>query len=58
MLILNISVNRGSVGGFQQACLVGQAFRQCTACSATVVSAYRERGWAFILDALQVPRFH
>ena len=32
---------------------MGQAFRQCTACSPTVVSAYRARGWDFVLEALQ-----
>ena len=39
-----------------QQCLVGSAFRQCTACSWAVVEQYRQRGWDFILEALQVSR--
>ena len=34
--------------------MVGSAFKQCTACSAAVVQQYRQRGWEFILEALQV----
>jgi hypothetical protein len=45
-------------GGFAQHCLVGSAFRQCTACSWAVVDQYRQRGRSFILDALQVSTFH
>ena len=40
--------------GFAQQCLVGSAFRQCTACSWAVVQQYRQGGWPFILQALQV----
>ncbi len=36
-----------------QACMTGQAFRQCTACSPAVVGAYRARGWDFIREALE-----
>ncbi|KAK9905456.1 hypothetical protein WJX75_000196 [Coccomyxa subellipsoidea] len=47
---------RGQLGGgFAQLCLVGQAFRQCIACSNAVVTQYREKGWPFILQALQDP---
>ena len=33
---------------------MGSAFRQCTACSWAVVQQYRQGGWPFILQALQV----
>ncbi len=33
-----------------------QAFSQCTACSDTVVQQYRERGWDFLLEAIQRPQ--
>ncbi|CAL5221045.1 g3168 [Coccomyxa viridis] len=47
---------RGQLGGgFAQQCLVGSAFRQCTACSWAVVEQYRQQGWKFILEALQDP---
>ncbi|BDA47717.1 Ubiquitin-like modifier-activating enzyme atg7 [Coccomyxa sp. Obi] len=47
---------RGQLGGgFAQHCLVGQAFRQCIACSGAVVDQYRKKGWPFILQALQDP---
>ncbi|CAL8471824.1 g11366 [Coccomyxa elongata] len=47
---------RGQLGGgFAQHCLVGQAFRQCIACSAAVVAQYHKNGWPFILQALQDP---
>jgi len=36
-----------------QACMTGQAFRQCTACSPAVVGAYRARGWDFVREALE-----
>lgn len=45
---------RGQLSGFSQMCLVGQAFSQCTACSPTVVQQYRQHGWSFLLQALQV----
>ena len=41
-------------GGFEQHCLLGAAYSQCTACSPAVVDAFREQGAPFILDALQV----
>ncbi len=45
---------RGQLGGgFAQHAMVGQAFRQCIACSGTVVDAYRAQGWPFVLAALQ-----
>ncbi|KAG1662518.1 hypothetical protein FOA52_000922 [Chlamydomonas sp. UWO 241] len=46
---------RGCLSGFGQTCMVGAASRQCTACSAAVVAAHKERGWAFVLDALRDP---
>lgn len=45
---------RGQLSGFSQMCLEGQAFNQCTACSPTVVEQYRQHGWTFLLQALQV----
>ena len=45
---------RGQLSGFTQMCLTGQAFRQCTACSQTVVNQYRQSGWSFLWQALQV----
>lgn len=45
---------RGQLSGFTQMCLTGQAFRQCTACSQTVVERYRQSGWSFLSQALQV----
>lgn len=45
---------RGQLSGFTQMCLTGQAFRQCTACSQTVVDQYRQAGWSFLWQALQV----
>ena len=45
---------RGQLSGFSQMCLTGQAFRQCTACSQTVVDQYKQHGWPFLWQALQV----
>ena len=45
---------RGQLNGFSQMCLTGEAFRQCTACSPAVVDRYRQHGWDFVLEALQV----
>jgi len=46
---------RGQLSGFSQTCMVGQAFSQCTACSAAVLQQYRADGWAFLLRVLQQP---
>lgn len=45
----------GRLSGFTQHCLIGQAFSQCTACSACVVEHYKQQGWGFLQHALQVP---
>ncbi len=45
---------RGQLSGFSQMCLSGQAFRNCTACSQTVVDQYKQHGWSFLWQALQV----
>lgn len=45
---------RGQLSGFSQMCLTGQAFSQCTACSPIVVEQYKQHGWNFLLQALQV----
>ena len=44
----------GRLSGFTQDCLIGQAFSQCTACSACVVEQYKQQGWDFLQHALQV----
>ena len=44
----------GRLTGFTQHCLTGQAFSQCTACSACVVQQYKQQGWQFLQQALQV----
>ena len=44
----------GRLAGFSQSCLTGQAFSQCTACSACVVEQYKQHGWQFLQHALQV----
>lgn len=41
-------------GGFSQATFTGHAYRQCTACSASVVGGLKQAGWDFVLQALQV----
>jgi ubiquitin-like modifier-activating enzyme ATG7 len=46
---------RGQLSGFGQICMVGQAFSQCTACSAAVLQQYASDGWGFILRVLQQP---
>lgn len=46
---------RGQLSGFSQTCMVGQAFSQCTACSAAVLQQYRADGWGFLLRVLQQP---
>ncbi|XP_023641371.1 ubiquitin-like modifier-activating enzyme atg7 isoform X2 [Capsella rubella] len=49
---------RGSVSQFSKITLLGQASDSCTACSETVISAYRERGNRFILEAINHPTYH
>ncbi|KAJ1950856.1 Autophagy protein 7 [Linderina pennispora] len=39
---------RGYLGGFRQHTIVGHAYDKCTACSDSVLSAYREHGYAFL----------
>ncbi|CAI5520677.1 unnamed protein product [Closterium sp. Naga37s-1] len=48
---------RGFLSSFSQLPITGFAFHQCTACSPTVVSAYRERGFAFLMDAFNDPTY-
>ncbi|KAK9844883.1 hypothetical protein WJX74_008120 [Apatococcus lobatus] len=47
----------GRLSGFTQHCLIGQAFSQCTACSACVVERYKQEGWGFLQHALQDPKW-
>eukprot|EP00455_Lapot_gusevi_P008125 TRINITY_DN13501_c0_g1_i3.p1 TRINITY_DN13501_c0_g1~~TRINITY_DN13501_c0_g1_i3.p1 ORF type:complete len:106 (-),score=26.92 TRINITY_DN13501_c0_g1_i3:27-344(-) len=48
---------RGSVFSFQNVMLKGYAFDKCTACSQTVLEAYRHDGFPFILNALNRPSY-
>ncbi|MCL7037000.1 hypothetical protein MKW94_009982, partial [Papaver nudicaule] len=48
---------RGSLSQFNQMTLVGHSSNYCTACSSTVVSEYRRRGMAFVLDAINKPTY-
>jgi len=38
------SMIRGQLSGFAQLCMQGQAFSQCTACSASVLDQYYAKG--------------
>jgi len=42
---------RGSLPLFRTTCMRGSAFDRCTACSATVVDAFREKGVEFLMSA-------
>ncbi|CAI5944315.1 unnamed protein product [Closterium sp. NIES-65] len=48
---------RGFLSSFSQLPITGFAFHQCTACSPMVVSAYRERRYAFLMDAFNDPTY-
>eukprot|EP00899_Mesostigma_viride_P026342 jgi/Mesvir1/6893/Mv09055-RA.1 len=48
---------RGFLPVFRQMVITGQAFDRCTACSAKVISEYRARGPAFVLQALNSPAY-
>jgi len=48
---------RGSVRDYQQVVVRGEAFAQCTGCSACVVREYRARGAAFLMDAFSDPSY-
>ncbi|KAJ1732736.1 Autophagy protein 7 [Coemansia biformis] len=42
---------RGYLAGFRQHAIVGQASDMCTACSPSVIDAYRQHGFEFLLRA-------
>ncbi|KAJ2745867.1 Autophagy protein 7 [Coemansia sp. BCRC 34301] len=42
---------RGYLAGFRQHAIVGHAYDRCTACSDTVLDAYRQHGFDFLLRA-------
>ncbi|KAJ1741686.1 proteasome regulatory particle base subunit [Coemansia sp. RSA 1086] len=42
---------RGYLAGFRQHAIVGQASSMCTACSPTIINAYRQHGFEFLLRA-------
>lgn len=44
---------RGFLGRFQNLVIKGQSYPNCSACSAPILSAYREGGWDFIKRALE-----
>jgi len=48
---------RGFMSRFQLLFPSSVAFRCCTACSDTVVKAYREEGFEFLLNAFNVPKY-
>lgn len=48
---------RGSLRTFANANITGEAFPQCTACSACVVDAYKEGGFDMLLQAFNKPDF-
>ncbi|KAK7404257.1 hypothetical protein VNO78_05000 [Psophocarpus tetragonolobus] len=48
---------RGSLSQFSQMTLIGYSSSSCTACSHTVVSAYRNQGMDFILQAINHPTY-
>jgi ubiquitin-like modifier-activating enzyme ATG7 len=44
---------RGQLSGFGQMCMQGQAFSQCTACSASVLEQYEAKGcWGLMLKVV------
>lgn len=45
---------RGQLTGFSQAHMSGCAHAACTACSRTVIEAYREQSWDLVSRVLQV----
>ncbi|XP_031488661.1 ubiquitin-like modifier-activating enzyme atg7 [Nymphaea colorata] len=48
---------RGSLSQFSQFTLIGHASNICTACSATVVSEFKNRGMDFVLEAINHPTY-
>ncbi|KAK7341089.1 hypothetical protein VNO80_24013 [Phaseolus coccineus] len=48
---------RGSLSQFSQMTLIGYSSSNCTACSHTVVSEYRNQGMEFILQAINHPTY-
>jgi ubiquitin-like modifier-activating enzyme ATG7 len=48
---------RGFIAHYAQLVVTGHAFDKCTACSATVVKEYRERGMEFVLEVLNRPNY-
>lgn len=48
---------RGSLSQFSQMKLVGHSSNSCTACSATVVSEYKDRGMDLLLQAINHPTY-
>jgi ubiquitin-like modifier-activating enzyme ATG7 len=47
---------RGQLSGFSQVVMQGVAFSQCTACSPSVLEAYRRDGWGFVAKVLRDPK--
>lgn len=48
---------RGFIAHYAQLVVTGQAFDKCTACSASVVREFREKGVEFILEVLNRPNY-
>ncbi|KAJ3037684.1 Ubiquitin-like modifier-activating enzyme ATG7 [Rhizophlyctis rosea] len=48
---------RGFLTHFTNLLVIGQAYDKCTACSDTILTAYKNRGVEFILEALKSPAY-
>ena len=48
---------RGQLHDFNQFCLSGKRFSQCTACSPIVLKRYKKEGMEFVVQALKSPNF-
>lgn len=48
---------RGSLWGHDMKLTVTYRFSCCTACSEPLINEYRNRGFAFVLDACNVPNY-
>lgn len=48
---------RGSLWGNDMKLTVTYRFASCTACSVPLIKEYRQRGFAFVLDACNVPNY-
>ena len=47
---------RGQLGQFRADPMVGHAYDKCTACSQTVMRAYADKGFEFLLSVFEDPK--